>query len=225
MKKLFISISIFLNVAFLIIACTKKDMQAPVEKAPAADAAFYEGSLADYSDHYHGLTFNQVTQMLDNYEGHQSAVINATMGITDARSCWFSLKDIKNFMGHLEAEVQKNRAVNIDGLGIRFYYGAHSNPSVLPGIPSNYAGLHNLVMIPTYKDVKGIDTDFDPYYVDRQTGIPMPLDLLRANKKASKAVANAILGGDGSDTGDYEVFSMDHGHLYPPYDTVHVNNN
>ena len=217
MKKLLISASIFLNVAFFIIACTKKDMQVPVASNHAATTNVYENPAADYSDHFHGLTLGQVTQMLGNYESHQSAVINATMGITDARSCWFSLNALKNFIGHLEVEVQKNSAIGADGLGVRFYYGAHSNPATLAGIPANYAGLHNLVMIPTYKDVTGINADFDPYRIDQQTGIPLPLNFLNRVQNTTRTFST---NGATSDSSSYEIFSMDHGSLYPPDETA-----
>jgi hypothetical protein len=219
MKKFILPLSIFVNLTFVIIACSKMDATAPAN-GPSAQAgtpgnesgrvSSFTGSATECTGAYQGLSYNQVIGMINNYRLNQAEAIRSRMGIEDARSCWFSLAEVKNFVCHLEAAVASNNCVNPTNLGIRFYYGAHGNPPTMAGIPANYAKLHNLILIPTYRDGKGTNVDFDPYYINGETCTPLPLGLMDPNTRM-----NAIL--FGSNEADGNSFSMDHGQLFPPY--------
>lgn len=220
MKKLILPLSIFVNLAFLIIACSKMDATAPangpsVQTDQNGNPLSGRGSSSVASVvctgiYQSGMTYNQVVGMINNYRLNQAVAIRNGMGIEDARSCWFSLEEIKSFVCHLEAAVASNNCVTPTNLGIRFYYGAHGNPPTMTGIPSNYSRLHNLIMIPTYRDTKGTNVDFDPYYINGENCTPLPLGLMDPNTRM-----NTIL--FGSNDADGTSFSMDHGQLFPPY--------
>ena len=212
MKKLFISVSVMLNLAFLVVACSKMDAPAPQPgngRYPAVDgnaAVMAPGNGARY---YGGLSFNDVVKMINNYGDNQAKVISQQMGIEDARSCWFSVAELKNFVNHLESAVLQSGCLDADGLGIRFYYGAHDKVPTLAGTPAKYGMHHNLVMIPTYSD-KGVNVDFNPYQVNFQTCKPAPLGLMEEGKKMTRIIIPNNAGGEDSS------FAMNHGHLYPP---------
>lgn len=212
MKKLFISVSVMLNLAFFIVACSKMDAPAPQTAGTGrytTDGSSTMSSAVNGGKYYGGLTFRDVVKMINNYGDNQAKVIEQQMGIEDARSCWFSVAEIKRFITHLEADVLQNGSLDANGLGIRFYYGAHDKMPTLAGTPASYGMHHNLVMIPTYSD-KGSNIDFNPYQLNAQTRKPLPLGLMEEGKKMTRITIDNAGEDDSS-------FSMNHGHLYPPY--------
>lgn len=218
MKKLLLPLSIFVNVAFLVIACSKMDATAPVNNAGVQSNQNMYGrgdnlampSPSNCNDIYNGLSYNEMMQMIDNYKNNQAVAIKNAMGFEDARSCWFSLAEIKRFVCHLESAVNANRCVSPDSLGIRFYYGAHNSEPTMAGIPASYGRHHNLIMIPTYRSNTGANVDFDPYKINLQTCTPLPLGLMAPEKKMNDVLY-------GSSNADGNSFSMNHGQLFPPY--------
>jgi hypothetical protein len=208
MKKLLISASLFANVVFLLLACQKENVTEASKKAVAAN---YEtdvpaGPNAAASSSCSGATpsmpYNLVHRMIQNYRNNQQRAIENNLNIRDANACWFDLAILKNFICHLEEKVAESGCDNLQTLGLRFYYGAHTTTPTTYGSPANYARLHNLVIIPTYRNTNGDDVDFDPARVDKTSCKPIGMDLLRGDTSSS--------------TTNIVIFAQDHGPLGPP---------
>src|SRR4051812_28954148 len=128
MKKLFITLSVMLNLAFFFIACSKMDTVAPnngVSENRLSGRSAVVLNATYPTGVYNSLSFADAVTMINNYGANQARVINEQLGIEDARSCWFSVADIKDFIAHLEGALLQSSCLNADSLGIRFYYGAH----------------------------------------------------------------------------------------------------
>ncbi len=89
--------------------------------------------------------------------------------VNDARSAWFNLDTLKQFINTIESLtcIKDTSCDHPLKLGIRIYYAEyplsadslHINYGITDG---QYAGMHTLLMIPTYDN--GLhDVDFDPY--------------------------------------------------------------
>jgi len=90
----------------------------------------------------------------------------------DARSAWFSLETLKKFIHTIESQTCNNKPAScpVPRLGVRIYYAEY--PTTKAGIDSfqqygaaidyTYAGLHTLLMIPTFDLDSNVHVDFDP---------------------------------------------------------------
>lgn len=76
---------------------------------------------------------------------------------TDARSIWFSLETIKQFICTIEKNNARLSHPATD-LGIRFYYAVYEDTFHLAAKKNQ----HTLFMVPTYKNGNGSEVDFDP---------------------------------------------------------------
>jgi hypothetical protein len=222
MKKLLLSTSLLVNIVFLLLACTKEDTLELKGNPPATASngrASLQNPAADdgttgCSGPYAGMPYALVWQMINNYKTNQQQAIENSLGFNDANSCWFELEKIKEFICHLETAVLQSNCDNIRSLGLRFYYGAHTSNPAAYGMPGNYAGLHNLVIIPTYRNTAGANVDFDPSRIDLTTCTPLPFSQLDGGAKLRNLmIANT--------SASANIFAMNHGQLGPP-DTVGV---
>lgn len=202
------SASLFANVVFLLLACQKENVSEVSNKAIAAN---YETeaptgpratSTSSCPGAYPSMPYNLVHRMIQNYRNNQQRAIEGNMNIRDANACWFDLMTLKNYICHLEESIAASGCDNLAGIGLRFYYGAHTTTPTTYGSPANYARMHNLVIIPTYRHTDGSNIDFDPARIDRASCKPMGMNLLRGD--TSSATTNLIL------------FAQDHGQLGPP---------
>jgi hypothetical protein len=87
----------------------------------------------------------------------------------DARSIWFDLQKMKQFIGYIEATACNSGCADSLQLGIRIYYAKYPDKKTLEsddqfaGVPSDYANHHTVFMVPTYRKSKDNgNTDFDP---------------------------------------------------------------
>lgn len=166
------------------------------------------GGSGSCVDPYEGMPFGTVQQMINNYRNRQQQAITNGLGFSDANACWFDLERLKDYICHLEAQVDQTQCGNIRSLGIRFYYAAHNATAPLYGVPDAYIGKHTLIMIPTYRDDAGNNVDFDPGKMDLANCKPLPLRSLKGNA----VLGNVNIGASGGDN----LFAMDHGQLGPP---------
>lgn len=157
---------------------------------------------------YDGMSLNLVRDMIGNYKQNQLQAIKNCANIKDARACWFDLERLKDYICRLETEVAQRGCINTENLGLRFYYAAHSKTQPLEGVPSNYKGLHTLVIMPTYADEVGNNVDFDPTKFDPETCKPLSLHKLKGTEKMKSVLTMDLLPGN--------IFAMDHGQLGPP---------
>ena len=208
MKKLLISASLFANVVFLLLACQKENVTKASKNAVAANyeaeapAGNYASSSSSCPRAYPSMPYNLVHRMIQNYRNNQQRAIEANLNIRDANACWFDLETLKNYICHLEESIAQSGCGNLGDIGLRFYYGAHTTTPSAYGSPNNYARLHNLVIIPTYRHADGSNVDFDPARIDRASCKPTSMNLLRGDTSAS--TTNIVL------------FAQDHGQLGPP---------
>lgn len=152
-----------------------------------------------------------IQALIDNYRQNHLNAINTALGTQDAHSIWFDLPKLKNFIATIEAEAAKvNPDVSTEDLGIRFYYAAYpkeDNWSIMDShpVPTEYAGKHTLVMIPTLKkaDETGEFHDYDFNQSPDMDGKPLAL-----NARSAKGIG----GEDDDDTG----LGENNGQLTPP---------
>lgn len=86
--------------------------------------------------------------------------------LNDARTAWESLDTLKKFIHTIETLTCSNNPNSnpYPQLGIRFYYAEYpmdTNYLKKNNVPTQYAGFHTLLMIPTYNNGT-YDLDFDP---------------------------------------------------------------
>lgn len=157
-----------------------------------------------------GIMSNSLIQaLIDNYRQNHLTAINTALGIQDAHSIWFDLPKLKSFIAKIEEEAAKvNPAASSEDLGIRFYYATYpkqENWSIMDShpVPTEYAGRHTLVMVPTLKKANEtgelIDYDFNPFQSAEGKSLAL------ANKSAKGM-------GEDSDTG----LGENSGTLIPP---------
>lgn len=84
--------------------------------------------------------------------------------VEDARSVWFSLETLKNFIWKIEDPLCKQGCTGM-GLGLRIYYAKYpedmaSHPS-LAGLSNDFRNRHTVFIVPTYNDGSR-NVDFDP---------------------------------------------------------------
>lgn len=131
----------------------------------------------------------------------------------DARSIWFDLRKLKQFIGFIESALCKAGCTDNKYLGIRFYYAKYPGKNEMAqfpslyGLPEVYANHHTLFMIPTYWDpLRKENVDFDPAGTKEGCGLG-PIDPIKGH--AYIAVGEAESGIDGEN----------HGGLRPPPET------
>lgn len=181
------------------------------------------------------LTTDLVRSMVTKYDKTQLNYIQNAPGTQvskDARAIWFDFETLKQFIYHIEYNVNKNFEVAHDKkLGIRIYYSAYpsaeemnvfmsqQNDSTYQFDPA-YQNLHTLVMIPTITGTDGQNFDFNP------------MDKTTYNGFTDKSARNLLL------TPNYSTLSLgaasettnltnpnhtsarNHGTLYPPGNAV-----
>lgn len=134
---------------------------------------------------YPGLPINIVKSMIDEYGNNQAAYINqgvvnllgarqgATFEYSDARSVYYELDTIQQFLCTIKTRVSDNVLVKSDGqpiqdcdLGIKLYYAAYPNTTVKHTklTLETYEGKHTLVIVATYRDADNTIKIFDPNY-------------------------------------------------------------
>lgn len=137
-----------------------------------------------------GVNMNVAKDIVTNYK---TGVWNGrkvnNKNYKDARSVWFSLAKLKNFIKDLELKVIGNAVTKpkctIDDfdLGVRIYFGNYPSTQALWDssrygtyfddhlLPENYMGLHTVMLVPTlYNQDDGFHYDFDPRYVAMSAG-------------------------------------------------------
>jgi hypothetical protein len=136
----------------------------------------------------------------------------------DARSVWFSLERLKNFIWHVEKQNCDSLGYN-ETLGMRIYFAKYPELNLTGGgwlgldeVPKEYSNHHTLFMVPTYQNEKGNNVDFYPG-ICRASLDKAPLMQLKdsvENYGVQHAITQWIfLMGTGPD-------SQNHGSLIPP---------
>jgi hypothetical protein len=113
-----------------------------------------------------GLVKMFATDYKNNYVNAQrrNGQLN-TSNPYDSRTAWFGFDKLESFIADVKAQSKPDSMAN----GIRFYFMQYpelkdlnnSKYAYLGKIPKEYAGLHSLMMVPTYFNGT-YDVDFDP---------------------------------------------------------------
>ena len=144
------------------------------------------------------LTSKMVQTMVAKYgltqlNNIQTAPSNAVL--RDAKSIWFDLETLKQFLYRIEISSKKNDSLKRN-LGVRIYYAAYPKNDAMKILSrdqtdpnftmnSDYENLHTLVMIPTISDREGNNYDFNPLDAATYNGFT------RMDKETNSPVSNA----------------------------------
>jgi hypothetical protein len=156
-----------------------------------------------------GLTVATVKKMANNYITNCQQLLSAANvggGNLDARSAWFSIGTLKEFIFNIEKSACANSCTGLD-LGVRIYFAQYpdftdasfTNPGngdpalikrdLLPVATQspNYSKKHTLFIVPTYtKTLSGgttVHVDFDPWHIGSDCSNPLAIDTLPANTR------------------------------------------
>jgi len=157
---------------------------------------------------FKGVSLEEFTSDIARYKTTRTDIIENDLkakgkNFQDARSCWFSLKTLKEYIAIVESSSSK-LDISPDSLGIRFYYGVYPqriNPLVNRFDTLN-AGRHTLFLVPTYsKGIRNQNIDFDPrvsitplaetiekYFGSKLKGVNQPQELIL--KSTSTSIKN-----------------------------------
>jgi hypothetical protein len=215
MKNLILFMALGINFIFIFNACTKNETAGGNSDTGAGGSVSsrtagnieMDAVAATCRATQPTMTYNMVSQMINNYTNNQLRNINASLGISDARAANFNIDSIENYICHIKSLVAASRCTSIKGLGIRFYYAAYSAVAE-PGVPASYSRRHTLIMIPTYISATGIITDFDPTRIDALSCTPLPISNIPRSADAGNII---MLDNPGGNT-----YAQDHPVLGPP---------
>ncbi|MBL7728435.1 MAG: hypothetical protein JNM68_12150 [Dinghuibacter sp.] len=218
MKTILLFASLGINIILVSIACSKSGtMNEPGNRVqPDHSNRMATNSAADEVDAAciappPVMTYASVAQMVNNYKNNQWALINSSMGMTDARAACFRVDSLENFICNLKNMSAATGCALLKNLAVRFYYGAYSNNQ--EGIaPANYRK-HTLIMIPAYKNASGVYVDFDPSLMDMVTCTPLPLNSIAPVTPIRNTI---LIEGGGGTGGNGNLFGMNHPTLAPP---------
>lgn len=187
------------------------------------------------------LTTEMVKSMVTQYSGAQlnsiqTAPTNAVA--VDARSIWFDLETLKEFLYQIEHNVNKNPAQGRDKkLGVRIYYAAYPDNIKMrdlaatqtdPNFSYNpaYEKKHTLVMIPTIQGADRENYDFNPLDVNSYIGFTN-MKTGGAYSPNSSTYSTLSLGTSTNPVNTAQGISANnainarnHGHLMPPGNTI-----
>lgn len=172
--------------------------------------------VLDYEgQNFVSLPVSTAQLLADNYTKNYLNLINKTYNTSDARSIWFSLDDLKNFIWQIEYHaVNAGADIEPKSLGVRMYYAQYptsdeiKNNASLNIIPE-YGSKHTLFMVPTVlKD--SVNMEFDPrkLFKNRKPGEKNTILPLRPKNDKNNGYFSFIQD-DGSTI-------MNHGGLCPP---------
>ncbi|WP_396212546.1 hypothetical protein [Flavobacterium sp.] len=177
------------------------------------------------------LTTEMVRSMVSQYSGTQlnsiqTAPTNAVA--VDARSIWFDLETLKEFLYQIEYNVNKNPRQGRDReLGVRIYYAAYPENTKMRNLAATqtdpnfsynpaYEKKHTLVMIPTIgKD--GENYDFNPLDVNSYIGFTnMKTGGVFSANSSSYATLSLGTSANPLNQGTNPTVARNHGRLCPP---------
>jgi hypothetical protein len=204
MKK----ISILLNVsliAFIVFqACDPKIFPTTpnILKPSCPECASYNYSAGKESgpstgqSHVAGLSISTVDVMAQGYIKNCQRILNPNpKSGNDARSIWFSVETLKEFIYNIEKASCEKKCIDKLELGVRIYYAQYPDASgltkaenktdldILTTTKTDYQLNHTVFMVPTYdKSWKGdtkVHVDFDPWHMGDNCNAPISFDSLR----------------------------------------------
>ena len=145
------------------------------------------------------ISNENTVELLGNYHDdliNKQINVNSDKTFMDAKLAWVSFADLSSYMHHIEFLSKKNGYLQVKNMGLRMYYGRYpttpnklktfKNP--LNTITDEVAGMHTLVMVPTYNNGE-TNIDFNPHYIENGNPTNLYDSIARLKKiRNSKAI-------------------------------------
>lgn len=206
MKKISILLNVLLIAFVAFQACDPKIFPTVpnVLKPSCPECASYNYSAGKESgsgtgqSHIAGLSISTVDVMAQGYIKNCQRILNPNpKSGNDARSIWFSVETLKEFIYNIEKASCDKKCTNKLELGVRIYYAQYPDDSelkksgtetksdldMLATTKKNYQLNHTVFMVPTYDNIlKGstnVHIDFDPWHMGENCDAPISFDSLR----------------------------------------------
>lgn len=221
MKTLSLALNVIFISVFIFYACSNSSS---VGSSGDGAGACIQSTCRDYTGlPIEGLISGSVlASMTEEYKRDpgkryvsQSASAMERSNVEDARSIWFSLDKIKQYIWYIENQLCRSDCPASRKLGIRFYYmkypanvGTAEAPAELQDVPRNFANLHSLAMVPGYMIGDEL-VDFDPRFIGpgcslRMLGKPKGQHQGGVNYADTAKIAFILKTGEGSNHGGLE---------------------
>lgn len=197
--------------------------------------------------HTEGLSLATARAIANNYASTCQNLLNGNLrpGEQDARSVWFSLETLKEFIYNIEKTCCDSSCTDLQ-LGIRVYYAKYprfdstsftslaNDPSKisifndLQDVRTAYSDRHTVFMVPTYNKVVNSDTlhfDFDPWHIGScsnptsltsLSGSTRILSLSPDQQQWGKSIPEKTKGIKQRVVNASNALLQNHGNLYPP---------
>ena len=163
------------------------------------------------------LNLTTLDSIFNNYNHTAQKVLDTSRRLQDdARSIWFDLAVVKQFISKLERLAKQKTCPSAKPLklGLRIYYARYQNLKKdrsygeLNKLPISYSNMHTIFMVPTL-DSGDIHKDFNPLDSVNTNCVFPSINAFRANGKYG---GYKLLTLAASST----VYSQNHGSLCPP---------
>jgi hypothetical protein len=216
LKRCLIICSVLLNIAFIFYACTKQQVSGKDEAGAGVENTTARFKTAGANEPvntcygpFNGMPYADVLRMINNYNTRQYVAIRNGLGFNDAKTCWFEITKLKNFICQAESILEQS-GCPLKISGVRFHYAAHDQQSIAAyQLPQNYLRLHTLIMVPTYYDpVARKHFDFNPFVITANSCTPVALG------RRMNDAGGVLVGGVSAPAGN--IFAEDTGQLGPP---------
>jgi hypothetical protein len=173
MKKLLIITNVIWVSIFCFIACDPEEEKPNTENCNTIRSNYNgvqtSGRISPIeanimADLYYSHHYPEFNRNLEKYSGASNVDL-------DARSVWFSLETLKQFLWEIESKSATCKGCETLNLGVRIYYGEYAEPDIQKGddptqFPFTHKKMHSVFMVPTYakhgSDGKLRDYDFNP---------------------------------------------------------------
>jgi hypothetical protein len=174
MKKLLIITNVIWVSIFCFIACDPEEEKPSTEKCETICSNYKNEKT---SGRISPIEANTMAALyFKNHFPEYNRSLAASKGVpeseqVDARSVWFSLETLKQFLWEIESKSATCKGCETLNLGVRIYYGEYAEPDIQKGddptqFPFTHKKMHSVFMVPTYakKDNGGKlrDYDFNP---------------------------------------------------------------
>ncbi len=253
MKKLLIGTNLILIAVIILLACNNSgekkasgDIRLGQDRSSLAkvktripgvktgwDAAVMEKGISD-ADELGFISYEAADTMskLYNIDQEKSTFkqveqIDGKIGILvtrqDARSIWFSLDILEEYIARIRNCQPKREGAYIPNMGIRIYYAKYpTNFSRFPSLSTlrQVNNMHTLFMVPTYRDtLRNRDIDFNIAHIGSDSSRPTPYYKLPPEAKKTVSILgfnNPFIWADADKI--KTLSAMNHGGLSPPPD-------
>jgi hypothetical protein len=182
MKKLLIITNVIWVSIFCFIACDPEEEKPTTENCKTISSNYSNERTSGRISPIEATTMAQL--YYKNHFPEYNRYIAGYLGKAeseqvDARSVWFSLETLKQYLWEIESKSTTCKGCETLNLGVRIYYGEYAEPDTQKGddptqFPFTHKKMHSVFMVPTYAkhgtDGKLRDYDFNPNQLTANIG-------------------------------------------------------